>query len=108
MGTADPKTVVVDIPDVKKIIGDVKVCWGCTSATCLLRQNLSFRLTKKKMINKFCMTRKLTMGDKKLLTTLGTKVEKNSYQPAWEPKKDGNKNRHLFVAVIKLELHNIC
>ena len=88
VGTADPKTVVVDIPEVKKIIGDAKVCWGCTSTTCLLRQNLSLRLTKKRLVNKLCMTRRLLIGDKVLVTSLETKVEKDKQTAAYEKKKD--------------------
>ena len=77
ISTTNSKTVLIDIPEVKKVIGDAKVCWGCTSTTCLIRQNLSLRLTRKRFVNKLCMTRKLLIGDKVLITSLETKVEKD-------------------------------
>ena len=60
---SDPKKAVVDIEEVKTIIGDARVCWGCLSSTCLHRSNISVRLSGKKLINKYCATRKLLLGD---------------------------------------------
>ena len=71
----DPKKTVVEIPEVQKIIGDAKVCWGCASSTCLIRQILSGRLAKIKI----------------LITLLETKVEKNKQVAAYKPKKKGEK-----------------
>ena len=55
---SDSNKVVADIEEVKAIIGDTKVCWGCLSSTCLIRQNLSGRMTGKKLVNRHCAIRK--------------------------------------------------
>ena len=106
--STDPKKTVVEIPEVLKIIGDAKVCWGCASSTCLKRQILSRRLAKKKFVNKFCMTRKLLLGDKILLTSLETKVEKNKQSVAFNPskkkgaqKKTKEKLNNFSAAIVK-------
>ena len=33
----DPKKPVVEIPEVQKIIGTAKICWGCFSGICRTR-----------------------------------------------------------------------
>ena len=54
IGKQDVKTIVADMPEVKEIVKDVHVCWGCLSEACLKRQKLSFKLLKdKKLPNTF-------------------------------------------------------
>merc|ERR1712030_59852 len=40
--TSDPAKPVVDVPEVKTIVGDTKICWGCLSQVC------------RKLVNCYC------------------------------------------------------
>ena len=99
---------MVDILEVQKIIGNAKVCWGCLSSTCLTRQLISGRMTKNKLLNRYCATRKVLLGDKILLTSLQSKVGKDNQVAAYDPKKKkGEKKKfkgklnHFSVAIVK-------
>merc|ERR1712173_3664 len=47
----DSTQIVVDIPEVKKVIGNAKVCWSCFSALCSSRRMLAMSTLKKKLPN---------------------------------------------------------
>mgnify|MGYP003327475674 CR=1 FL=1 len=98
--------VVVEIPEVKTVISDVRVCWGCLSSTCLLRQKISAKVTGKKLVNRHCMTRRTVLGDKNLMTSLQAQVGKDNHVAAYEKKKGDKKKfkgklNHFSAAVIK-------
>ena len=57
----DNEKAVIDIPEVKTILEGIKVCCGCLSNIYLIRQRMSGKLTGKKLVNKFCMTRKTVL-----------------------------------------------
>ena len=40
MMTTDPTKAVVDVPEVKILIGETRICWGCLSLVCRTRQLL--------------------------------------------------------------------
>ena len=83
---SDPSKVVMDIPEVKTVVGETRICWGCLSSTCLIRQNISGRMTGKKLVNRHCTTRRTVLGDKYLIISLQTKVGKDNYVAAFEQK----------------------
>ena len=89
----EPTKAVVDIEEVKAIIGETKVCWGCLSSTCLLRQNLSGKMTSKKLVNRHCTTRKTVLGDKYLTISFQTKVGKDNQVAAYDGKKKNKKRK---------------
>merc|ERR1712074_517256 len=70
---------VIDVPEVRTLIGKTTVCWGCLSSTCRTRQLLSQRILEKKLVNKFCPVKKVLLGDKNLSRSLKGKVEKDNY-----------------------------
>merc|ERR1712074_290266 len=43
----EPTKAVVDVQEVKALIGTATVCWGCLSSTCRTRQLLSQRLVNR-------------------------------------------------------------
>ena len=102
----EPTKVVMEIPEVRTAIGDARVCWGCLSSTCLIRQNISAKVTGKKFVNRHCMTRRTVLGDRNLMTSLQAQVGKDNQVAAFEKKK-GDKRRfkgklnHFSAAVIK-------
>merc|ERR1712030_154589 len=77
--TKEPTKAVVDVPEVRTLIGKTTICWGCLSLTCRTRQLLSQRLMDKKLVNKFCPVRKDLLGDRNLSRNLKGKVEKDNY-----------------------------
>ena len=68
--TTDPAKPVVDVPEVKTLVGDAKICWGCLSQVCRQRQYVSQRFMGKKLVNRFCPVRKAVLGDRNLTRTL--------------------------------------
>jgi len=54
MTTEDPKKPVIEIPEVQKVLGTAKVCWGCFSGICRTRQYIGQPILHKKAINRFC------------------------------------------------------
>ena len=99
IGTDNTKAMI-DIPEVKTLIGDVRVCWVCLSSTCLLRQRISGKITGKKLVNRYYMTRKTVLGDKNLLTSLQSPVGKDNHVSAYE-KKNKKINENFSATVIK-------
>ena len=87
----EPNKAVMEIPEVITAIGDAKVCWGCLSSTCLIRQSVSKKAMGKRFVNKHCMSRKTVMGDKNLMTSLQTLVGKDQQSSAFEHKKTRKK-----------------
>jgi hypothetical protein len=59
----DSQQVVIEIPEVQKIIGKARVCWSCFSEICSTRRMLAMSHLKKKAVNKGCPNRKMTLGD---------------------------------------------
>ena len=49
---SDPNKAVVDIADVKTVVGESKICWGCLRSTCLTSQIISRKMTVKKLQSK--------------------------------------------------------
>ena len=96
VGGPDKSQVVIDLPAVKTILGNTAVCWGCLSELCLIRQRLSFKLTGRKMVNKFCLTRRTVLGDKNLLLSLHTPCSKDK-QAVAQAKKDGKKKKKSII-----------
>ena len=41
IGKIDGKTAIIDIPEVKEVIKDTYVCWGCLAEVCIQRQKVS-------------------------------------------------------------------
>ena len=74
-----PKKVIVNIPEVKTIVGESKICQGCLSSTCLIRRIIAREITGKSLVNRHCRLRKVLLGDTHLLTLLQSKVEKDKY-----------------------------
>ena len=92
--TSDPRKPVIDVPEVKNLVGETRICWGCLSQTCRARQSLSQKLVGKKLVNKFCPLKRVLIGDKNLSRSLKGKVGKNNYVVANEesgPRKPFNK-----------------
>ena len=92
VGQSDGKQAIIDIPVVKDIVGTAYFCWGCLSEICMQRQKLSFKISGKRLVNKFCVTRKLLLGDLNMLRSLQTQSSKDKQSPARE-KKDGKKKK---------------
>ena len=79
MMTTDPTKAVVDVQEVKTLIGETRICWGCLSLTCRTRQLLSQKILGKKLVNKYCPVKKVLLGDRNLTRSLKGKVEKDNY-----------------------------
>ena len=60
---SDPSKPVIEMEEVKKIVGVKRVCWGCISKICWDRQRMSVKVINKKLINRHCPIRKLLLGD---------------------------------------------
>ena len=75
----EPTKAVMDIPEVKALVGEARICWGCLSLICRDRQMLSKRLLGKKVVNRFCPVQRVTLGDKNLVRNLKGKVSKNNF-----------------------------
>merc|ERR1712105_3042 len=86
MTTEDPKKPVIEIPEVQKVLGTTKVCWGCFSGICRTRQYIGQPILHKKAINRFCPNKKTLLGDKDLKRILKTKGWKNGYVLVENPK----------------------
>ena len=69
---------IVDIPEVKTIIGESKICGGCLSSTCLIRQNLSIEIIGRRFIIRYCRFGKALLNIHSL-KMLQQKVERNSH-----------------------------
>ena len=63
IGKVDGKTAIIDIPEVKDVIKDAYVCWGCLAEVCMQRQKVSMKTIHKKLVNKFCINQKLLIGN---------------------------------------------
>ena len=50
VGKSDGKIAIIDIPEVKDVIGTAYVCWGCLSEVCMQRQKISFKISGKKLV----------------------------------------------------------
>ena len=72
-----PTKAVVDIPEVKTIIGETRICWGCLSQVCMIRQNISRKIMGKRLVNRHCPSGRAVLGDKYLVISLQTKVGKD-------------------------------
>ena len=73
MVNSDPTKAVIDVAEVKTLVGEAKICWSCLSQTCLSRQIISRKYLKgKKLVNRFCTLRRMTLGDKSLEKSLNT------------------------------------
>ena len=94
---------MLTIPEVKTILEGVSVCWGCLSNTCLIRQRLSGKLTGKKLVNKYCMTRRTVLGDRNLLISLQSPVGKDKHVTAYVKKEKRQVNLHSATVVKKAE-----
>lgn len=62
--TTEPTKAVMDVQEVKTLVGEVRICWSCLSQTCRTRQLLSQRVLGKKLVNKYCPVKKVLLGDK--------------------------------------------
>ena len=94
--SSDPTKAVIDIQEVKNLIGEAKLCWGCLSQVCRTRQMLSLRLLGRKLVNKYYPVRRVLVGDRNLSRSLKGKVIKDNYVYVSEyagPKKDFDKSR---------------
>lgn len=92
--TSDPAKPVVDVPEVKTLVGDTKICWGCLSQVCRARQYVSQRFMGKKLVNRYCPVRKVVLGDRNIAHSLQSKVSKDNYVAVSEdfiPKKKFDK-----------------
>ena len=76
---SEPNKAVIDVQEVKTLVGEAKICWGCLSQVCRTRQLLSQKILGKKLVNKFCPVRKVLLGDKNLSRSLKGKVDKDNY-----------------------------
>ena len=57
----EPTKAVIDIPEVKTLAGEARVCWGCLSLICRDRQMLSQKILGRKVVNRFCPVQKVTL-----------------------------------------------
>ena len=77
--SSDPTKAVIDVQEVKNLIGEARICWGCLSQVCRTRQVLSQKLLGKKLVNKYCPVRRVLIGDRNLSRSLKGKVGKDNY-----------------------------
>ena len=75
----EPMKAVMDIPEVITLVGEARICWGCLSLICRIRQMLSQRILGKKLVNRFCPVQKVLLGDRNLVRNLKGKVGKNNF-----------------------------
>ena len=69
------------------------MCWGCLSEVCMQRQKISFKISGKKLVNKYCITRKLLLGDQNMLRSIQTQSSKDKQSAAKDNCKDGKKKK---------------
>ena len=75
----EPSKPVIEMEEVKKIAGNIKLCWGCLSQICWNKQRMSLKIINKKLINRHCPMKKIMLGDPNLVKILKGKVGKNNF-----------------------------
>ena len=95
IGKIQDKTAIIDIPEVKEIVKDAYICWGCLVEVYIQRQKVSVKTIRKKLVNKFCINRKLFIGDTNMAkmahfsTTVTQQLEKIVQQPVEQEEEFG-------------------
>ena len=67
VSTLDGKMPIIDVSAVKEIIGNAKICSGCLSEICRMKQRVAMKTVQKKLVNKGCQKGRLLVGNKDLI-----------------------------------------